>query len=55
MFSVYRKISNIFPRDNHDQYDVMDHDYKHETPTGFIKIDNQPIFTQKFTIKPTQI
>ena len=29
----------------------MDHDYDHETTTGFIKIDNQTIFTQKFAKK----
>ena len=33
----------------------MDHDYNHETPTGFIKIDNQPIFTQEFARKFIQI
>ena len=33
----------------------MDHDHDHETPTGFIKIDNQIIFTQKFAKKPIQI
>ena len=33
----------------------MDHDHDHETPTGFIKVDNQIIFTQKFANKPTQI
>ena len=33
----------------------MDHDHDHETPTGFIKIDNTTIFTQEFAKKPTQI
>ena len=33
----------------------MDHDHDHETPTGFIKVDNQIIFTQKFAKIPTQI
>ena len=30
----------MFPGNNHDQHDVMDYDYDHETTTGFIKIDN---------------
>ena len=33
----------------------MDHDHDHETPTGFIKVDNQAIFTQKFAKKFIQI
>ena len=53
MFFVYRKISNIFPRNNHDQHDVIDHDHDHETTTGFIKVDNQPIFIKKFVKKHT--
>ena len=40
MFFVYRKIWNILPGSNHDQHKVMDHDYDHETTTGFIKNDN---------------
>ena len=55
MFFVYRKISNIFPKNNHDQHDVINYDHDHETPTGFIKIDNQTIFTKEFAKKPTQI
>ena len=55
MFSVYRKLSNMFQRSNHDQHDIFDHDHDHETPTGFIKIDNQIIFTQKFAKKRIQI
>ena len=55
MFFVYRKVSNVFPGSNHDQHDIMDHDHDHETPTGFIKVDNQIIFTQKFAKKPIQI
>ena len=45
----------MFPRSNHDQHDFMDRDHDHETPTRFIKIDNQTIFTQEFAKKPTQI
>ena len=52
MFFVYRKISNIFPGDKQNQHDVMDHDRDIETPTGFIKVDNQTIFTQKFAKNP---
>ena len=69
MFFVYRKVSNIFQGNNHDcqrldqvssnrdsdQHDAMDHDHDHETPTGFIKVDNQRIFTQEFAKKPIQI
>ena len=33
----------------------MDHDHNHETPTGFIKIGNKFIFTQKFAKNPIQI
>ena len=33
----------------------MNHDHDHETPTGFIKIDNQTIFTQEFAKRPIQI
>ena len=33
----------------------MDHDYDHETPTGFIKVDNQITFTQEFAKNPIQI
>ena len=55
MSSVYRKISNIFQRSNHDQHDIMDHDHDHKISTGFIKVDNQIIFTQKFAKKPIQI
>ena len=33
----------------------MDHDHDHETPTGFIKVDNQAIFTQEFAKRFTQI
>ena len=55
MFFIYRKILNIFPENNHDQHDVMDHNYNHETTTGFIKIDNPTIFTHEFAKKPTQI
>ena len=60
MFFLYRKISNIFPRSNHDQYDGFmdydhDHDHDNETLTGFIKIDNQIIFTREFTKKHIQI
>ena len=51
MFFVYRKISNIFPKNNHYQPDVINHDHNHETPTGFIKIDNQATFTKEFTKK----
>ena len=36
----------MFQGSNHDQHDIMDHDHDHETPTGFIKVDNQVIFTQ---------
>ena len=52
MFSVYRNISNIFQGSNHDQHDIMNHDHNHEISTGFIKVDNQIIFTQKFAKKP---
>ena len=45
----------MFPRKNHAQHDVMDHDHDHETTTRFIKIDNQAIFTQEFAKKPTQV
>ena len=45
----------MFQRSNHDQHDIMDHDHDHETPTGFIKIDNQIIFTQEFGKKIIQI
>ena len=45
----------MFQGSNHDQHDIMDHDHDHETPTGFIKVDNQIIFTQKFAKKPIQI
>ena len=55
MSFVYRKVSNIFQTSNRDQRDVMDHDHNHETPTGFIKVDNQIIFTQEFAKKPIQI
>ena len=55
MFSVYRKVSNIFQGSNHDQHDIMDHDHDHETPTGFIKIDNQIIFTQEFAKRFIQV
>ena len=55
MSSVYRKISNIFQRSNHDQHDIMDYYHDHETPMGFIKIDNQVIFTQKFAKKFIQV
>ena len=58
MFFVYRKISDIFPKNNHDQYDGYmdyDHDHDHEISTGFIKVDNQTIFAQEFTKKPIQI
>ena len=55
MFFVYRKVSNIFQGSNHDQHDIINHDHDHETPTGFIKVDNQIIFTQKFAKKPIQI
>ena len=55
MSTVYRKVSNIFQRSNHDQHDTMDHDHDHETPTGFIKVDNQAIFTQEFAKRPTQV
>ena len=55
MFFVYRKISNIFPKSNHDHHDVINHDHDHETTTGFIKIDNQTTFTEKFAKIPTQI
>ena len=48
MSSVYRKVWNIFQGSKHDQYDIMDHDHDHETPMGFIKVDNQVIFTQEF-------
>ena len=51
MFSDYRKISNIFQGSNHDQHDIMDYDHDHGTPMGFIKVDNQIIFTQKFAKK----
>ena len=33
----------------------MDHDHDHETPTGFIKVDNQAIFTQEFAKKFIQV
>ena len=33
----------------------MDHDHDHKISTGFIKVDNQIIFTQKFAKKPIQI
>ena len=55
MSSVYRKVSNVFQGSNHDQHDIMDHDHDHETPTGFIKVDNQIILTRKFAKKPIQI
>ena len=55
MSSVYRKVSNMFQGSNHDQHDIMDHDHDHETPTGFIKVDNQVIFNQEFTKKLIQI
>ena len=55
MSSVYRKVSNIFQGSNHDQHDIMDHDHNHETPMGFIKVDNQVIFTQEFAKKIIQI
>ena len=55
MFFVYRKVSNIFLGNNHDQHDIMDHDHDHETTRGIIKIDNQIIFTQEFAKKPTQV
>ena len=55
MSSVYRKVSNIFQGSNHDEYDIMDHDHDHETPMGFIKVDNQIIFTQEFAKKFIQI
>ena len=45
----------MFPESNHDQHNVINHDRDHETPTGFIKVDNQTIFTQEFAQKPTQI
>ena len=45
----------MFPKNNHDQHDVIDHDHNHETFTGFIKIDNQTIFTQEFAKIFTQI
>ena len=45
----------MFQGSNHDQHDIMDHDHDHETPTGFIKVDNQAIFTQEFAKKFTQI
>ena len=51
MFFVYRKVTNIFPKSNHDQHDFIDHDHDHETPTGFIKVDKQTIFTKKFAKK----
>ena len=43
----------MFPGSNHDQNDFKDHDHDHETTTGFIKVDNQGIFTQEFIKKPT--
>ena len=55
MFFVYRKISNIFPGSNYDQHDVINHDHNHETTTGFIKIDNQATFTEKFAKTPTEV
>ena len=55
MFFVYRKVSNIFPGNVHDQHDVMDYDYDHETPTGFVKIDNQTIFTKEFAKKTPKL
>ena len=55
MFAVYRKVSNIFQGSNHDQHDIMDHDHDHETPTRFIKGDNQTIFTQEFAKNFTQV
>ena len=45
----------MFPGSNHDQHDVMDHDYDHEITTGFIKVDNHTVFTQEFAKRPTQI
>ena len=47
----------MFPGGNLDQHDAMDHDHDHdrETPTGFIKVDNQAAFAREFTKKPTQI
>ena len=45
----------MFQGSNHNQHDIMDHDHNHETPTGFIKIDNQIIFTQEFAKKIIQI
>ena len=40
----------------HHKHDFInhDHDHDHETLTGFIKIDNQTIFTEEFAKKPTQ-
>ena len=32
----------------------MDHDHDHETPTGFVKVDNRTVFTQEFGKKPIQ-
>ena len=51
-------MADIFPRDNHDQtqqqYDgIINHD--HETVTGPMNVENQPIFVQKFIERPNQI
>ena len=54
MFFVYRKVSNMFPGSNHDQHDILVYDH-YETSTGFIKVDNQAIFTQESAKKHTQI
>ena len=45
----------MFQRNNHDQHDIIDHNHDHETPIGFIKIDNQIMFTQEFAKKFIQI
>ena len=55
MFFVYRKLSNMYLGNDYNQHDVMDHDHNHETPTGFIKVDKQTIFTQAFAKRLTQI
>ena len=45
----------MFPRNNHDQHDFMNHNHDRKIPTGFIKVDNQIVFTKKFAQKPIQI
>ena len=45
----------MFQGSKHDQHDIMDHDHDHEIPMGFIKVDNQVIFTQEFAKRFIQV